>query len=269
MVAAAVALANAPRPGHSAALVVALRDADAAQLVGLIPTMAYGAPATNVTLPARVAAKIEESAARLEATGQRNLATNPAVVGSWRLLYSNSREITNLAADLPLGFVLGSTFQPVSADRFENQGSVLHPFGFARGSTRLAGRYRVAAAGSLNAAGVANSANNRLDVDFEKLEFSLDELLGVPSALRKVITPMPDPSAPQTAIDVTWLSGDGSVRVTRGGDGALFVLKREESSEMPMLSDAEFEALLQEEAPGVITGRVNANAPPEYNRLVR
>ena len=41
--------------------------------------------------------------------------------------------------------------------------------------------------GSVNAAGVLNSANNRVDVEFRRIVFSLDELFGRPVRLRKVL----------------------------------------------------------------------------------
>ena len=50
-------------------------------------------------------------AASAEALGSRGLASDANLNGSWRLLYSNGLEITNLASGLPLGFRLGATYQ--------------------------------------------------------------------------------------------------------------------------------------------------------------
>ena len=111
--------------------------------------------------------------------------------GSWRLLYSNGREITNLATGLPLGFVLGPTYQPIdiATGRFENQGAVVHRLGLARASTCVVGDVRRAPLGTVNAAGTVNDAGNRVDVDFRRITFGLDELFGSPLRLQKVLVP--------------------------------------------------------------------------------
>jgi hypothetical protein len=69
----------------------------------------------------------------------------------------------------------------------------------------VVGDVRLARAGTLNAAGTVNDAGNRVDVDFRRITFSLDELLGAPLArVRKVIVPTQDPDAPQPANDITY-----------------------------------------------------------------
>ena len=159
-----------------------------ARLLSTIPAMAFGAPATNATLPAGTVAEIEAQAVALERLGAKDLARDASLDGGWRLLYSNAREITNLAAGLPLGFALGKTYQPIdlATGRFENQGLVEHVLGLARASTCVVGDLRLAPEGTLNAAGTVNDAGNRVDVDFRRITFGLDELLGRPSTLRKV-----------------------------------------------------------------------------------
>ena len=145
-------------------------------LLALIPSMAYGAPATNATLPAALAASIEAAASKLEATAARrplDTAALRTLDGSWRLLYSNGREITNLAAGLPLGFVLGPTYQPLdlATGHFENQGTIVHKLGIARASTCVVGDVRLAPLGTRNAAGTLNAAGNRVDVDFRRISY--------------------------------------------------------------------------------------------------
>ena len=231
--------------------------------------MPFDAPATNRTLPLYKVEQIETRARNLESAPTKNLASDQNIPGAWRLLYTNAREITNIAQGLPLGFVLGKTYQPIDAKtgRFENQGRIEHIYGLARAKTRVVGAYAPAAANTINAAGIVNDSNNRINVNFERLTFELDDFLGVPCSLRKVIAPQPDPEAPQTAIDVTYI--DDTVRITRGGDGALFVLIREDS-EVPMLTDEEFQGLLSVRgASRVVNGRADADAPPEFRRLVR
>ena len=221
---APVALIGSERRALAAAPPPDVADAAAeSKLLALIPTMASGAPATNATIAPALAAEIEAATEALEASfGARDLAVATNLNGSWRLLYSNGREITSLAAGLPGGFALGPTYQPLdtATARFENQGSVLSPF--ARLSTTVVGDVRPAPAGSLNAAGVRNDRNNRVDVEFRRIVFSLDEVLGRPVALRKVLRPNLKAGVEQPANDQTFLSD--TARVVRGGDGTRFLL---------------------------------------------
>lgn len=115
----------------------------AAALLQLIPAMPFGAPATNETLPASQVSQIEAAALSLEGEfGGRNvIISDHNLNGSWRLLYSDGREISSLAAGFPGGFQLGPTYQPIdlATGRFENQGSVINRFGVARLSTCVVG----------------------------------------------------------------------------------------------------------------------------------
>ena len=216
--------------------------------------MPFGAPATNETLPASLVSQIEAAALSVEgAFGERNVVSDRNLNGSWRLLYSDGREISSLAAGFPGGFQLGPTYQPIdlATGRFENQGSVVNRFGLARLSTCVVGdvyaasrpairpphpmiacrarrRRSAAPAGSLNAVGVVNDKGNRIDVNFRRISFSLDEVLGRPARLRKVLVPKQQPGTAQPANDITYL--DAATRIVRGGDGALFVFRREESA---------------------------------------
>ena len=254
--------------------------------------MPYGAPATNATVPVAVAAAIEAEVRRLEReSGGRDLVRDKNLNGSWRLLYSDGREITSLARGFPGGFELGPTYQPVdvATGRFENQGSVVNRFGLAKLSTTVVGDVVPAARGTLNAVGVRNDDGNRVEVIFRRILFSLDEVGGVggksgpgPGSagaawprsalpLRKVLVPDLDPAAAAAppANDVTFL--DASARVVRGGDGALFVFRREESPR-PLLSLDE-RAASYAEAGGVAvttgTGVPEDSAPPELKRLLQ
>jgi hypothetical protein len=114
----------------------------AAALLQLIPAMPFGAPATNETLPASQVSQIEAAALSLEgAFRERNVVSDRNLNGSWRLLYSDGREISSLAAGFPGGFQLGPTYQPIdlATGRFENQGSVVNAFGLASLSTCVVG----------------------------------------------------------------------------------------------------------------------------------
>lgn len=269
---AAVLLPHSPLLPLLAPLPSAASDTAPAgqKLLGAIPEMPFGAPATRVTLAADIADEIERQAIALEALGTRDLAKDPRLSGSWRLLYSNAREIQNLAAGLPLGFALGKTYQPVDAatGRFENQGQIEHVLGLARASTTVVGDVRVTPDITVNAAGTKNVAGSRIDVDFRRLVFALDEALGVPTALRKVVVPTNDPKAAQPCNDITYL--DETMRVTRGGDDSIFVFRRE-PSERPLLSLAEREALYAEGGAAVVTGKGiddDDNSSPELRKLL-
>jgi hypothetical protein len=243
-------------PSASAIVADGNGGAAARRLLESIPAMAYGAPATNATLPAELVQSIEAQTVTLERQfGGRNLIRDKNLNGSWRLLYSDGREITSLAAGFPGGFQLGPTYQPIdlATGRFENQGRVVNRFGLAQ----------------LNAAGVVNDFGNRIDVEFQRITFALDEVFGQPSTLRKVLVPNQAAGTAQPANDVTYL--DASVRVVRGGDGALFIFRREES-DRPMLSLAERETLFGDSAGVQVTtgtGEPEDSAPPELKRLLR
>lgn len=218
-------------------------------LLALIPRMEFGAPATNVTIPADLVRAIEAGAAALERRSDMfGLASSPKLSGSWRLLYSNGAEIVQLAKGLPLGFSLGPTYQPLdtATGRFENRGNLMNRFNLAKLQTNVVGDVKVAQAGTLNAVGVRNDRGNRVDVDFRVISFELDEILGtaVEPALRKTLIPRVDPGVAQPANDITYL--DETARIVRGGDGALFIFRREESG-VPMLTGEEREALARRE----------------------
>lgn len=229
------------------------------RLLQLIPEMPFGAPATNITVPPEQARRIEEAAAWLEQVAARrmvDLSSEASLSDGWRLVYSNAAEIVN-QAKLPLGFELGPVFQPIDlqGQAFENQAAVDHDFGLASLSTRVVGDLRRAPPGTVNAAGVVNDAGNRVDVDFRRVVFSLDSIFGVSvnGLLRKVVSPKTAAGAAQTAIDITYLDAD--IRVTRGGDGALFVLRRaSRGSSPPMLAGAARDAVLREAGADVVTG---------------
>ena len=244
-------------------------------ILGLIPNMPFGAPATNVTIDGALVERIEAEAAALEARGAKNNAKSADLAGNWLLIYSNGREITNLASGLPLGFALGPTYQPLDpvSGRFENIGNVEHVLGLARASTRVIGDVRVAPIGTTNAAGTVNQDGNRVDVDFRRLTFALDEVLGRPTrGLRKVIVPKQDPAAAQPANDVTYL--DDVMRITRGGDDSLFIFLRCDDScreARPMLTMQEREALYAEGGEAAVTGNgvAGEGASPELRRLLK
>ena len=80
---------------------------------------------------------------------------------------------------------------------YPGQGFVEHTWGLARGRNTVIGDVGVAAPGSVNAAGTVNTAGHRVDVDFRRIEFAIDEVLGAPVRFRKVIVTKKDAAAPQ------------------------------------------------------------------------
>lgn len=120
--AAADAARAPPRAGAALPYMLNACSPGARTLLQTIPVMPFGAPATDATIEVALAQDIERQAVALE-RGSQSLATSTLLPGSWRLLYSNAREIRNLAGGLPLGFVLGRVYQPLdpAGGRFENQ----------------------------------------------------------------------------------------------------------------------------------------------------
>lgn len=241
------------------------------RLLQLIPSMPFGAPATNATLSAELVSQIEAGAAALERSAGSGLIRDRNLNGSWRLLFSNGREITSLARGFPGGFQLGPTYQPidVATGRFENQGRIINRYGIARLSTTVVGDVSPAPVNGFNAVGVPNDRGNRVDVNFRRITFSLDEAFGRPIKLQKVLKPNLKAGVEQPANDVTYL--DAYMRITRGGDGALFIFRREES-DRPLLNAQEREALYDDASAIDVTtgsGRAEESAPPELKRLLR
>ena len=244
--AAAAALAAVTTKPAAAATTVA---AAKAALLQAIPATATGAPATNATLPRTVSEKISACADALDAAAAMgDTASNKQLDGSWRLVYSDAPEITNLAK-LPLGFQLGPVRQPFSlqSKTFENQGEILHVTRLVHGSTRVVGDFDRAARGTLNAAGVVNDRGDRVDVFFRRVVFEID----APVAIKTVVEPKADPSLARPAVDTVYL--DDSLRVTRGGDGSLFVLTRD-ADPVPMLTTTQRQELYGEASQDVVSG---------------
>ncbi|OEU19648.1 hypothetical protein FRACYDRAFT_235705 [Fragilariopsis cylindrus CCMP1102] len=229
------------------------KDADeilSSKLVSIIPTMEFGAPATNATISNRVSSQIEDFVSLMEETAaNKNNALSEKLSGSWRLLYSNAHEIVSLSKGLPLGFYAGPIYQPLDTGLgfFENSARVNHPYNLASLQTIVVGRVYPGDKGSFNAVGIENTDNNRVDIEFELIVFQLDKILGITldEPIRKILIPKKEQIMKSgsklsslssetndnkrqvlPANDQTYL--DDNVRIVRGGDGTLFIFSREE-----------------------------------------
>lgn len=205
-------------------------------LLRLIPQPASGAPATNLSMTGRQRQRIEKAVKRLEPYSEyrgKAFADCPearaALDGPWQLLYSDASEITRLAR-LPLGFRLGAVFQPVDVERgrLENQAFVRHLLFLASAHTRVLARFELSERGTVDRVGVVNDDGNRVNVRFERVVFTLARLLFIP--LFGLVCKVAIPKGPAErrgvtpTLDVTYM--DDSVRISRGGDGSVFVLRR-------------------------------------------
>ena len=229
------------------------KDADeilSSKLVSIIPTMEFGAPATNATISNQVSSQIEDFVSLMEQTAaNKNNALSEKLSGSWRLLYSNAPEIVSLSKGLPLGFYAGPIYQPLDTGLgfFENSAQVNHPYNLASLQTVVVGRVFPGEKGSFNAVGIENTDNNRVDIEFELIVFQLDKILGITldEPIRKILIPKKKEIVKSGATlsslssetndnkrqvlpanDQTYL--DDNVRIVRGGDGSLFIFSREE-----------------------------------------
>lgn len=237
------------------------RDALKTQLLDLIPKRPFGAPATNITTDEATISQIEDAVLALEAVApNRPLSDCPIAVealdGDWQLVYSDASEITRIVK-LPLGFSLGPVFQPINVTdgRFENQALIKHKLRLASGHTRVVANFSLAPKGEVNRAGVVNDGN-RANVKFQKVIFSLRRFLFFPTfgKIRKTAIPK-GPSEKKgviPCIDITYL--DEELRISRGGDGSLFILVRADGKDgrkkpMPMLQMDASEIVVDEAAP--------------------
>ena len=169
------------------------------------------------------ATSLEDSQPTLSAAkGGLDVAT-----GAWRLLYSDAPEITNLVK-LPLGLKLRSVHQRVDVERgiLENRADVGHVLRLAKQQTRVVARLWADELGAVSRAGVTNEGN-RVAVQFTKVVIQLRRLLFIPTPFLKVVA-KPNGTLEKEGrvptLDVTYVSD--ALRVSRGGDGSLFVLER-------------------------------------------
>lgn len=145
----------------------------------------------SLTTALQLQSRIEEAASTLERTQPPLDFSSPdegtsVVEGTWRLLYSNASEITNLA-DLPFGFRLREVHQRIdlSTGALENRATVGHKLRLASQRTRVVARSWADTVGTISRAGVVNTGN-RLAVQFTKVVISLQRILFIPTPFLRV-----------------------------------------------------------------------------------
>eukprot|EP00550_Attheya_septentrionalis_P006806 CAMPEP_0198295984 /NCGR_PEP_ID=MMETSP1449-20131203/30367_1 /TAXON_ID=420275 /ORGANISM="Attheya septentrionalis, Strain CCMP2084" /LENGTH=320 /DNA_ID=CAMNT_0043996439 /DNA_START=106 /DNA_END=1068 /DNA_ORIENTATION=+ len=241
----------------SPSLSVSLKE----ELLGLIPERPFGAPATNLTTTATIIQHIEETVAALEPLSPFPTLTNSTAAleslgGDWQLLYSDASEITRITK-LPLGFRLGPVFQPINVEKklFENQALIKHRFFLVSGHTRVMANFWLAPIGETNRAGIVN-LGARANVKFQRVIFSLRRFLIFPTWGKIRKTAIPNGPSEQKgiipSIDITYLDDD--LRISRGGDGSLFILVRADGKDgrkkpMPMLECDASDFVVPDSAP--------------------
>mmetsp|Transcript_43035 Transcript_43035/g.48852 ORF Transcript_43035/g.48852 Transcript_43035/m.48852 type:complete len:304 (-) Transcript_43035:16-927(-) len=217
------------------------------ELLSMIPKRPLGAPATNITTDISVVEDIRRVSSNLE-----YLTPLPPLVGStkavetldggWQLVYSDASEIRNIVK-LPFGFRLGPVYQPIDIvnSKVENQALIKHKLRLFSGHTRVIANFELAKVGVKNRAGVINKNGERVNVLFNKVIFTLRRFLVLPTFGKIRKTAKPKGAAEKEdgivpSIDITYL--DDTMRISRGGDGSLFILIRPKSNSniMPMLS---------------------------------
>lgn len=230
-------------------------------LFDLIPQRPFGAPATTITTDPATTIRIEKAILDLEQVAPLPpLANSTEAVntlnGGWQLVYSDASEITRIV-QLPLGFCLGPVFQLINVTdgRFENQALIKHKLRLFSGHTRVMANFFLAPLGAVNRAGVVNNGS-RANVKFLKVLFTLRRFLVIPTFGKIYKTAVPNGPSERAgvipSIDVTYLDDD--LRISRGGDGSLFVLVRADGKDgrkqpMPLLQIDANEVVVDEAAP--------------------
>jgi PAP_fibrillin len=213
------------------------------ELLSLIPKRPFGGPATNMTTSEGTCGRIKKTVDALEyLTPLPPLTRSSEAVsvlnGDWQLVYSDASEITRLTK-LPFGFCLGPVFQNINVEqgRFENQAFIKHRLRLLSGHTRVLANFSLAPLGATNRVGIVN-IGNRANVVFTKVIFTMRRFLLFPTFGRIRKTAVPNGPSERAGvvpcIDVTFLDND--LRISRGGDGSLFVLTRPTSKGMMPLA---------------------------------
>ena len=177
-------------------------------------------PVTNLTLEQGLVEEIEQLTTEVEEINpnpQPLLNAIDLLNGKWLLQYSTAREIRSLSS-LPLGLKIGKVYQEIDVENksFFNLAFVKHPWGLVSGSVKVTATFEPA----------EDETNKRINVNFDKRFLSIEKLFGIqtPKLNPFKVVQANNPQGRIPTLDVTYL--DETLRIGRGGDGSLFILKR-------------------------------------------
>lgn len=177
-------------------------------------------PVTNLTLNETLVEEIEQLTREVEEVNpnpQPLVYATSLLNGSWLLQYSTAREIRSLSS-LPLGLKIGKVYQEIDVANksFFNLAFVKYPLGLVSGNVKVTATFEPA----------KEETNKRINVQFDKRYLSIEKILGIqtPKLNPFKVVQANNPQDRIPSLDVTYL--DDTMRIGRGGDGSLFILKR-------------------------------------------
>ncbi|MEO0685492.1 MAG: PAP/fibrillin family protein [Cyanobacteria bacterium J06649_11] len=177
-------------------------------------------PVTNLTLDESLVEEIEQLTVEVEKVNPNPQPLINAISllnGKWLLQYSTAREIRSLSS-LPLGLRIGKVYQEINVENktFFNLAFVKHPLGLISGSVKVTATFEPA----------PEDSTKRINVQFEKRYLSIETIIGISTPMLNPfkVVPANNPQGRIPSLEVTYL--DETLRIGRGGDGSLFILKR-------------------------------------------
>jgi hypothetical protein len=181
-------------------------------------------PITDLKLDKTQTQKVEQLTQELEGVNPNLYPLRDAsylLGGAWQLLYSTAREIRSLSK-LPLGLKVGQVYQVINiADNtFFNLATVKHPLGLVSGYVKVTATFEPAREN------FESQPDKRLNVYFDKRYLSIEKIAGIvtPQLNPFKVASANNPRSRIATLDITYL--DKTLRIGRGGDGSLFILRK-------------------------------------------
>ncbi len=183
-----------------------------------------GSPFTNLQIKETTAAEIEQLTIQVESCNPNPKPLVNAISllnGSWQLQYSTAREIRSLVS-LPLGLKLGKVYQAIDVanKQFFNLAFVKQSLGLISGYVKVTASFEPAVDDS------SPLPDKRINVYFDKRYLSIEKIIGIntPQLDPFKVVAANNPVGRVATLDITYLDED--LRIGRGGDGSLFILKK-------------------------------------------